>query len=561
MNPRAGNFRVLHHMLPWCLGVLVIGSPVLSAEGGPPAEAQRRAATLADIGKLRLELGTREDNAAAVEALKEAVRLDPANIRVRFWLGTAWLRTAGLGSGKPLDVELAGRAGLDLEAVFRLAALERTAEAEDLRLRAIALLDLCVEEMPASDLRFGPWWKKRRAELLAGRNVVSLSHVAARGDTPESLAKRYYGDAGLGARIAEANPGVDFRTLAAGQRLVIPGVRVEPPAPVPAVDAADRALLRQLASAPQSAERRVAAERLAKRECLMAVPALAGALRADESQWVRAECAKSLGLIASPDAEPALAAALGNDSWPGCRLEAARALARLGGRGSLAVLQAGLDDESPQVAAASARALGALGLPEASAPLLGALGSRSEALRRSAAAALAELGRRDSLGSTQRERLPALAGKGPPAARAAAGLALARLDPAAAVPILKAGLDGDEALRRGSAEGLALAAAGGAKLDAGTVGSLLKLAAPGGDPATALGAAAARAGKGSPAGKEGLLSLAALLDEHRAVYWADADEPEPAAGIAARLLAELTGARLPADRAAWTAWLGKESGQ
>jgi predicted dehydrogenase len=46
----------------------------------------------------------------------------------------------------------------------------------------------------------------------------------------------------------------------------------------------------------------------------------------------------------------------------GCRAEAARALGRVGGRGALAGLTAALDDGSPQVAAAAARSMGALGL-------------------------------------------------------------------------------------------------------------------------------------------------------------------------------------------------------
>jgi len=560
MPPAASRGPAL--LLALLLTAAAPGYPARAGESGPPLDSQRRAAALADIGKLHLELATAADNAAAITALKEAARLDPANIRARFWLGAAWLRSAGLGSGRAPDREMADRAGSEMEAVFRLAALQRSAESEDLRLRAIALLDQCAAELPAAEARFRPWWAARRAELVAGRNTVSLVHVVARGDTLQSIARRYYGDPDLAARIAGANPGADPRSLAPGQKLTVPGVRVEPPAPVPGVDAVDRDLLRQLTSSAPAAERRAAVARLATRECLMAVPALAGALRADESQWVRAECARALGVIGSTDAEPALAAALGADPWSGCRAEAARALARVGARGSLAGLTAALDDSSPQVAAAAARSLGALGLAESSGPLLGALGSRSEALRRAAAFALAELGRREALGAAERERLAALARRGPAAARAAALLAMGRLDPAGSEPLLREALEDEEAVRRGAAEGLALAAAAGHKPGAAAIEKLLRLAAPAGgaDPATALAAAAAvaRAGRGTPAGREGLLALAALLDEHRAVHWADAEEPEPVSAAAARLLGELTGARLPADRAGWTAWIERE---
>ena len=555
----------LFRLSSWCLGVWVVSvAPAVAsaAESGPPAENQRRAAALVDIGRLRLELGTPEDTAAAAETLKQAARLDPGNIRARFWLAAAWLRAGGLGSARPLDPESAGRAGLELEAVFRLAALERTGESEDLRLRAITLLDLAAQELPASEKRFGPWWTKRRAELAAEHNLVTLAHLVARGDTLPAIAKRYYGDAGLTARITEANPTVDFRNLKAGTKLTIPGMRLAPPAPRPAADRVDSELLKQLASPAPAAERRAAAARLARRECLMAVPGLAAALRADESQWVRAECAKSLGLIGSPDAEPALCSALRADPWPGCRLSAVRALAQLGGPGAAATLLAGLEDTSPQVAAASARALGTLGLAEAAGPLLGALGSGSETLRRAAAAALADLAGREALAAGERERLAVLAKKGPPAARAAALLALARADSAAAVSALVEALDGDETVRRAAAEGLArvATAASGAKIEPKTVERLGRLAAAGDDPATALGAAlaAARAGQGTPAGKEALAALAALLDEHRAIYWADAEEPESAAALAARALVELTGKRLPPERAAWTAWLQQE---
>jgi len=546
----------------WYLGLLAWSAvPAASAaENGPPAEVQRRAAALVDIGRLRLEMGTPEDFAAAIETLRQAARLDPANIRARFWLGSALLRFGGLGSARPLDPESAGRAGLELEAVFRLAALERTGESEDLRLRAVTLLDLAAQELPASEKRFGPWWTKRRAELAAEHNVVTIAHLVARGETLPAIAKRYYGDAGLAARITEANPTVDFRNLKAGQKLAIPGMRLAAPAPRPALDRFEAELLKQLASPAPAAERRAAAERLARRECLMAVPGLAAALRADESQLVRAECARSLGLIGSPDAEPALCSALRADPWPGCRLSAARALGQLGGPGAAATLLAALEDASPQVAAASARALGTLGLAEAAGPLLGTLGSGGEVLRRAAAAALADLAGRQALAAGDRERLAGLASKGPPAARAAALLALARADPSAAGSALVEALDADETVRRAAAEGIARAAAAGVKIEPKTVERLGRLAAAGDDPATALGAAlaAARAGQGAPAGKEALAALAALLDEHRAIYWADADEPEPAAGLAGRALVELTGQRLPPDRAAWTAWLQRE---
>ena len=49
MNPRTAPLRFLG-ILPWCLAALAVAPAAVSAESGPPAEAQRRAATLADIG-------------------------------------------------------------------------------------------------------------------------------------------------------------------------------------------------------------------------------------------------------------------------------------------------------------------------------------------------------------------------------------------------------------------------------------------------------------------------------------------------------------------------------
>ena len=530
---------------------------VRGAEPGPPRESQRRAAILADIGRLRLELGTADGLRAAISALQEAARLDPANIRARFWLAAAQVRSAAAGGGK-LDAEKVGRAGLEFEAVFKLSLLDRSAGAQDLRRRAIAELDDCARRLPASEKRFGPWWKRRRAELLAERPQADLVHVVGRRESFATIARKYYGDGREAGRIARANPKIDPLKLRVGQRVTVPGVALKVPRPEPRLDRVDRQLVERLRTSGVAAARRAAAERLAGRDCLAAVSYLAEALRTDASSWVRAECARSLGRLSDPAAEPGLAAALTADRSAACRREAATALGRVAGRASLPVLLRALADRSAAVAAAAARSLGRRRAAAASGPLTAALSARSETLRRAAAGALGRLAAEGRLAAPDLARIRAVAARGNGPKRAAALLALADADSSAAEKLLPAALGSAEiAVRRAACEAAARLATRGGGLEAGVIKRLAALAGSR-DPAVRFGAAAAvaRARKGRPAGRRGLLTLAALLGDLRAIAWGDG-EPQVVSGLAARELTRLTGKRLAPDSETWRRWLEK----
>jgi HEAT repeat protein len=525
------------------------------AESGPPRNAQRRAGVLADVGRLKLELGDAESVRGALVALTEAARLDPANIRARYWLGVVYLRAAAAGGGR-LDPERVGRAGLEFEAVFKLSALDRSATARDLRRRAIAALDACVGKLPPGEKRFGSWWKARRAKLPADKPRTDMMHTIARGDTLATIARKYYGDARLAKRIAKANPGVDPRKLWIGKKIRVPDVARETPDPEPPLSRTDRELVRRLRSAGTGAQRRIAAERLGERDCLAAVPRLIDALRSDPSQWVRTEAARALGRLSDANAEPALAAALGSDSSPWCRREAARALGRLGGRGSLRVLLGALSDSSSSVAAAAARALGRRKLARAGGPLVVALSVKSEALRCAAAAGLRDLASAGLLTRGHLAGVRKLAAGAASPIRAAALLALVGGDPGAAEKLLPEALgDNARAVRRAGCEVAALLAAGGGGLERRVIERLVALQGSA-DPAVRFGAAlaVARVRRGKGEGRESLRKLIEMLGEGRAIRWGG-DEPRPVSDLALEALREITGRQLPPDGEVWRKWL------
>jgi len=543
-------------------GLALAGSaaaPGAEPAAGGSAERRRRASVLADLGRLRLELGTAADVREALVALRRAARLDPGNIRARYWLGAACLESAVRADGK-LESELVGKAGLEFEAVFKMAALDRSSLSADLRRRAIAGLDGCVGRLSAGNRRFALWWKKRRAAVAVAEARSDLTHVVARGDTLVTIARKYYGDPGAAGRIARANPGVDPRRLFVGRRIRIPAVPLKTAPPPPHLDRHDRALLEQLRSAGMAAARRVAAERLGRRDCLAAVPFLVDALRNDSSAWVRAESAGALARLGNSDAEPALCAALSGDASAHCRRAAAQALGAFGGPVAQAPLLSALSDRSAGVAAAAARALGARKFAAASGPLTAALSARNESLRRAAAEAIGRLAATGRLEAEDFRRVKKLASGGAArvagGVRAAALLALAGAAPGAAEKVLPAALDATDAdVRRAACETAALLALRGAGLERAVVGKLLRLCSSG-DPATDFGAslAVARARRGKAEGRVALESLVALLEESRAIRWGSAGA-EVVSGLALRALQEISGRRLPADARAWKAWL------
>jgi HEAT repeat protein/nucleoid-associated protein YgaU len=537
------------------LAAAAAGAAPTAAGEGAPVGAQRRAAVLADIGRLRLELDSPDELRGALAALEEAARLDPAAIGVRYWHGAALLRAAAAGGSGPLDPDRVALAGMEFEAVFRLSLLDRTPGAQDLRRRAIALLDGCAPHLPAEEKRFAPWWKARRAELLAERPQSDLVHVVGPRDTLSAVAKRYYGDAAEAGRLAAANPEVDPRRLSVGQRLKVPGVPIELPRPAPRLDGLDAALVGTLRSAGSAAERRGAAERLALRDCSAGVPALAEALRTDESPWVRAECARALGRLADPAVEPVLAAALASDGSADCRREAALALGRLGGPGTALALLRGLSDPGHAVAAAAAASLGRLRTAEASGPLTAALSSPAESVRRSAALALRELAAAGRLAPADLDRLRRTAAAGGASAPMAL-LALCAADREGALAGLAAALgSGDQPLRRAACEAAADLAAGG-RLER-QIEERLTAALTSRDPAERLGAAAAlarSAAREPRSARPALETLVTLLEEPRPVWWGEGG-PRPAAEAALGELRSIAGIGLGPDPEAWRRWL------
>ncbi len=544
---------------PICLTVLAVALSASAAEAPAtnPGERRRRASILADIGRLKLELGTARDLREALETLKAAAALAPTNIRARYWLGTACLHSAPTPSGK-LDPEMVGRAGLEFEAVFKLSNLDRSSEAADLRRRAIADLDGCAGRLARGNLRFAKWWKARRAALLAGQTRSDMIHVVARGETLASIARKYYSDAALAGRITKANPRVDPRRLLVGQRLKVPSVRLKVEPAAPHLGTTDRALVRQLRTAGMAAARRVAAERLGRRDCLAAVPHIAEIMGNDTSPRVRTECARALGRLGDANAEPALCAVLGGDPSAQCRRAAAEALSKFAGRGALGGLLRALSDQSTSVVTAVTRALGKRRFPEASGPLTAALTARNEAVRRSAAEALGDLASVRRMSPSDYRKVKSLASEGKGNAGAAALLALLSVDPRAAEKLLPSALSSDDVrIVRAATEVAARLADRGGGLDGAVVKRLLELAASG-DPPTRFSSAlaVARARRGKAEGRVALASLVNLLGESRAMRW-DADEPEAVATLAGRALVELSGKRPPPDPGVWKQWLEK----
>ncbi len=521
----------------------------------PQAERRRRASVLADVGRLRLELGTASDLRAALAALQRAALLDPANIRARYWLGAACVRSAVRSDGK-LEAELVGKAGLEFEAVFKMSSLDRSSLAADLRRRAVGDLDACAGKLSAGEERFTRWWKLRRAEVIAAQALSDMTHVVVRGDTLATIARKYYGDAGAAKRIAKANSGLDPRRLFVGKRIRIPAVPIRvAPAP-PHLDRHDRELVKQLRSAGMAAERRVASERLGRRDCLAAATFLVDAMRNDSSSWVRGECARALGRLGSSDAEPALCAMLSGDTSAHCRGAAAEALGAVGGLGAQVALLSALSDRSASVAAAAARALGARKLAAASGPLTAALSARNESLRRAAAEAIGDLAAARRLSMADFRAVKRLATDGKAGARAAALLALAAADATYAEKILPPALDSSNAsVRRAACEAASRLALRGGGLEHAVIGKLLRLCAAS-DATVRFGAAlaVARARRGKAEARPALRALVAMLGESRAIRWGPA-EAEIVSGLALRALREASGKRLPPDSKAWKAWL------
>jgi HEAT repeat protein/nucleoid-associated protein YgaU len=540
-----------------CFAVLAAALSASAAEVPSPAERRRRASILVDIGRLKLELGTAKGLREALETLKTAAALAPTDIRARYWLGAACLRRAPVSSGK-LDPEMVGKAGLEFQAVFKLSDLDRSSGAADLRRRAIADLDRCVGRLVRGNLRFVKWWKARRAVLLAGQVRSDMVHVVARGETLAVIARKYYGNAAMAGRITKANPGVDPRRLLVGQRLKIPAVLLKVKSAAPYLGAADRALVKRMRTAGMAAARRVAVERLGRRDCLAAVPHITEVMGSDSSPVVRAECARALGRLGDASAEPALCALLGGDSSAQCRREAAKALGKFAGRGALGKLLRALSDRSTYVVAAAIRALGKRRFLEASGPLTAALAARNEMVRRAAAEALGDLASARRMSASDYRKVKSLAAEGQGHAGAAALLALLGVDSIAAEKLLPAALSSaDLRITRAATEVAARVAARGGGLDRAVVKRLLELSGSG-DPATRFAAAlaVARARRGKAEGRVALVALVDMLGESRAMRW-DAPQPEAVGTLAGRALVEVSGKRLPPDARAWKQWLEK----
>ncbi len=551
-------------MRPWsrtCRAALLtvcLAAAAGSVRAGAPApsSSQRRASVLTDLGRLKMELGTPAALEEALASLKEAARLDPASIRARFWLGTAYLRAAG-GDKATLNAERVGLAGLEFEAVFKLSGVDTSAGAQDYRRRAVAALDGAAARLPAAEReKFAKWWGARRRRLAAEHAKADIVHVVAKGDTFATISLKYYGTAASADLIARANPRADPRRLLIGQKLTVPDVRLGVARPVPQLDRIDRELVALLGSAGSAAERRAAAERLGLRDCLAAVNSLCAALRTDASQWVRAECARALGRLGDDSAVPVLASALASDRSAHCRREAARALGRTGGRGAVEALLKAMSDTSTSVRAAAAAALGARRAGEASAPLVAMLSSEDAATGRAAAFALRDLAAAGVLPASDLDRVRKLAGRGEARERSAALLVMAAADPRLTEKMLPVGLEFPAAeVRRSACEAAADLAAAGRILAPRMTARMLQMTSSA-DPAVKFGAAVAvaRCRKGKPEGRRALLILAGFLDEPRAVRWG-AGEPRPVSELAAAELAALTGKDLPPEAGAWRKWL------
>ena len=60
-------------------------------------------------------------------------------------------------------------------------------------------------------------------EMAEGEEMMDgMKHTIARGDNYWDLAKKYYSDANMWTKIAEANPDMDANDLEVGAELVIP---------------------------------------------------------------------------------------------------------------------------------------------------------------------------------------------------------------------------------------------------------------------------------------------------------------------------------------------------
>jgi cyclophilin family peptidyl-prolyl cis-trans isomerase/HEAT repeat protein len=162
----------------------------------------------------------------------------------------------------------------------------------------------------------------------------------------------------------------------------------------------------------------------------------------DRAPQVRAA---TFGAIAALDAESFLLALSGLDRDPEWRVRAAvaTALGTLSGEQAASLLQPSLDDEDPRVRQAALRALAVAKAPGADTLLLAALSAEDPEVRRAAVESLADL---QATGAVAQLRAAYEAAKDDPVSdtRAAILAALARIDPAAATPVLGAALQDRE---------------------------------------------------------------------------------------------------------------------
>jgi HEAT repeat protein len=183
-----------------------------------------------------------------------------------------------------------------------------------------------------------------------------------------------------------------------------------------------------------------------------AAPPLLDRLKREESPAVRAQCARSLGVLKAGEAEAALVARLADESGL-VRAAAARALGELGARGAAPALEKVAAGTDPVVARAAVRALAQLAQPSSAGVIATAARSEDPRLR---LAALCALGRFAAAGGKVLPVLAEAVGSESAAERAAAAAALGTLGERKAVGTL-AGLlrDKSPTVRRAAVGALA----------------------------------------------------------------------------------------------------------
>ena len=162
----------------------------------------------------------------------------------------------------------------------------------------------------------------------------------------------------------------------------------------------------------------------------------------DRAPQVRAS---AFGAVAALDPEGLLLAMSGLDPDPDWRVRAAAAsaLATLPAEQAGVLLAGVLEDADARVRQAALRALASTGAPGADAQLLTALGAKEPAVRAAAAEGLATI-KASGASTALREAFEGSRDEETHVARAAIVTALARLDRAAAVPVLEAALQDRE---------------------------------------------------------------------------------------------------------------------